>query len=124
MTRRQLEQTVRLWQARLGLDRWDIRVLQEPPFSPDAEATTERSNAYECADVRFDPSFVSWNSRKAHRIVAHELLHMVFRDVDAAFGSAQGFVQPAAWQALNDRFEFEMEQAVDLLACRLVELLR
>ncbi|SRR6266404_6373538 len=129
MTRRALEKAVRLWQGRLGLEGWDLAVSwgKDPVTgegcSEDADATTWRSNTYDRAVVYPSPDkFPNWTADFAHKVIVHELLHLVTRDVDRTVASIEGQVHPDVYRMIDKRYDHEIEGVVDRLAVRLVEI--
>lgn len=116
MTRKQLERIVREWQKRLGLHTWDIEVDFREPAAEEAHASTWRSNVYERAGIRFDREWPRWEPRFANQVVVHELVHLMARDVEESFKPAEPSPEVSR---LQDR---AIEQLVDRLACRFVDL--
>jgi hypothetical protein len=124
MSRTQFERILRLWQKRLGLETWHLEVDWEKPASEDADASTWRSNNYDRAILYLDPAWVSWERDRGiefvHRIVVHELLHLVFRDVDELVDSLDGQMHRDVCAMVDKRYHHEIEGLCDRLAYRLV----
>jgi hypothetical protein len=115
VTRRQLECVVAAWQSRLKLESWRLRVVWDEPCSPDADATMWRSNQYERAELRFTPGWPKWDREFANLIVAHEMCHLLTRDVEESMKISRD----GLGEFVQDR---EIEGLVDRLAHRFVEL--
>jgi hypothetical protein len=54
MTEQRLRELVEIWQARLGLEKWDIH-LEVGGADDDCSAMTQRSHAYDTATIRVQP---------------------------------------------------------------------
>ena len=116
ITRKQLERIVWEWQKRLGLGTWDVKLDFSEPCPDNADAVVTRSNQYERATVRFDKDWPKWTKPFANLIVAHEMVHLLTRDIDEVWKEAEK-------QDVLDRiFDREMEKLVDKLAYRFVEI--
>lgn len=117
-----MERCVRVWQGRLGLSAWDVRVDWDEPAGPDANAETRYLNDYDRATVRFAPDVSGWSPEFLNRIVVHELLHLHLRDVDRVVADVDGFLHRDVFSQVEKRYEHESEGLVDRLAYRLVEI--
>lgn len=122
MTAKQIIGIVSLWQGLLGLETWDILVDLDEPADDDNEAQAERSIFYDKAALKFAKSWRTWTNVYAHRVIVHELLHLVTRDLDQAHSSLEGQLHPHVWTLANERYIHEIEGVVDRLALRLVEI--
>lgn len=127
MSKRELERIVRLWQTRLGLDAWDIRVDWDKPAREGCDATTWRSTDYDRAILYFDtPTWPTWAEKRGldfvHRIVVHELLHLLVRDLDELVDSLNGQLHRDVFAVTENRYDHEIEGLVDRLSYRLVAL--
>ena len=135
MTAKQLEGLVRLWQGRLGLEAWDLEV-EIARVSEGARAETFRSTTYQEAHVRFAPWVIGQGERpsedsgtspldfttpeRLERLVVHELLHLVTRDVRGVIADLEGDLHRDVYAKVEERWQFAEEQAVDRLAAALV----
>lgn len=72
--------------------------------------------------MKFDPKWPSWSREFLNRIVVHELLHLLTRDIDEVVGDAEDQVHRDAATLLRRRYDHEIEGFVDGLAYRLVEI--
>lgn len=122
MTKGQLERVFRLWQSRLGLERWRIEFRWDELCGPDSYAEIEKSSYYDTAKVRLEPDWSKWSPEFAEQILVHELVHALHRDVDEAWNDLEGQLQQTAWLLANRRYRHAMEGFVDRMASRLVEL--
>jgi hypothetical protein len=126
MTAKQLQKLVRVWQGRLGLQAWDIKVSFVPTSfcscAEDAEATTWRQNDYDRAVIFPNTDWTSWDDDRLSRLMVHELMHLVTRDLDRVIASVEEQVHPDAWRMVNTRYDHEIEGVVDRLANRIVDL--
>jgi hypothetical protein len=68
----------------------------------------------------------SWPEKKGlpfvHRIVVHELLHLLVRDLDEVIDSLDGQLHRDAFTVTENRYCHEIEGLIDRLSYRLVEL--
>lgn len=119
-TRRWLRQRAKVWVPRLGLERWDVELLDEP--CDDANALTWRSNSYDRATIQFSDELAEWSFGRAEQTLVHELLHLCHRDVDQAFSELEDRLQGDVWSVARGRYDHVMEGFIDRLASRLVEI--
>lgn len=122
MTKRQVEQLVADWQQRLGLERWKIAFAWDRPTSSAVHAVIHRDDQYDTAILRLSKVWETWSEEKLAMVIAHELLHLHFRDVDRTIASVKDTLHPDAWSMVNARYEHEVEGLIDRLAHRLVEI--
>lgn len=116
-----LDRRLAIWVSRLGLERWDIKLL--PDFcDEDANASTWRSNTYDRATIKFSCDLPTWTFGFAETVLVHELLHLCHRDIDQVLGDLDGQLQRDAWLMVERRYEHAMEGFIERLACRLVEI--
>lgn len=118
MTKSALERLVRLWQGRLGLERWkiDVKVSSEPIGG---FADVQASSQYEFATVTFAAGIAD---EVVEQTVVHELLHLLLRDTDALVEDARSQLHPQASVQVEKRYEYVQEGFVDRLAARIVEI--
>lgn len=117
-----MERCVRVWQGRLGLSAWDVRVDWDEPASEEANATMQYLHDYDRSTVRFGEDVLGWERVFLNRIVVHELLHLHLRDVDRVVADLDGLLHRDVQDQVSKRYEHELEGLVDRLACRLVEI--
>lgn len=122
MTRARLERVVRVWQQRLGLERWDIAIEWDEPCGEDANAATWRSSSYDRAEIRWDKEWRKWSARKANEYAVHELLHLHLRDVDEVVGSLEGQLHRDSYALVDGRYLHEVEGLIERLTYRLIEI--
>jgi hypothetical protein len=118
VSKAQIERVVRLWQERLGLERWklELRVSAEPM---DGFGEFDVSSQYEVATITVASGL---SPEQVEQTVVHELLHLMCRDLDAVVEDARGQLHPQASVQVEKRYEHEIEGFVERLALRLVEL--
>lgn len=138
MTREEIERIVSVWQERLGLSHWDIKVNWKVSVERDGDAEIRCAEDYPQASIRFqhnqydepDPennfpaqdSYEKWDAKKANIIIVHELLHCFEkgpRNVAEAMGNA---LPKQAYEVMWAWYTHEAEGWVDALALRFVEL--
>ncbi len=118
----EVEEILAEWQLRLGLDRWDIRLAwAEPPDEEETLAEIEAENPYDVAVVRLSSAWPGWDRRLLNTTIAHELCHLLIRDLWLAAESVEPFAPSDAWRVFRSRWEHHEEQAVDRLARLLVD---
>lgn len=122
MTKGQVERLVRVWQGRLGLERWDVKVDWSKPCADDRVAEVEKSSYYDTGTLRWEPGWSKWTAEYAEATVVHELLHLCHRDVDESFADLEGQLQRDAWILSERRYRQAMEGFIDRTASRLVEI--
>jgi hypothetical protein len=125
MTEQDLRELVARWVARLGLERWRVDLVFDPerPAEVGCDANAWRSDHYERAEIFLHPAWRQWEPDFAEATIVHELLHLHLRDVEEAMLPAVAeLAHPHAVKVLRDRIEHELEQAIDVLAHRLVAL--
>lgn len=122
MTQAKILKLVASWQEFLGLSQWDIAVDFDTPTGEEANAHIFRFNQYDKAILYLNQDWKSWNLRHTNELIAHEMLHLLARDLEQAWQSVDNHVTDEVFMALDDRFVHELEGLVDRLALKLVEL--
>ena len=122
MTRAKIIKLVGHWQEFLGLNHWLVAVDFETPPTDGADACIWRFHSYDGATLYLEEDWKSWDDPRANQLIVHELLHLLTRDLERAWDSVEGHVDPGVWKALDNRFDHELEGAIERLAGRLVEL--
>lgn len=123
LTRADVVEVFALWQQRMRLTHWKLSfVFDEAPITGSwADVTCE--DAYDEAKVRIAAGFEGWGRDELNVIAAHELVHVLMRDLDVAVQSAEKQIRPAAlveWWL--DRYTHEAEGVVERVAQLLVDL--
>lgn len=111
-----------MWQTRLGLSAWDVEVDWDKSATEGSDASTWRSDDYDRATVAFADGWESWSREFLNRIVAHELLHLLVRDVDLVVDALDGLLHRDVFSQVENRYAHESEGLVDRLSYRLVEI--
>lgn len=122
MTEKQRNDMVTKWKKNLRLDHWLIEIVDEEPDNPDALASVMPAESYDRATIRFSSSWASWPTAFAERVVVHELLHIVFRDLVEAEQSIYDALSHDARVLYSRRLDHELEGVIDRLAARFVEV--
>lgn len=122
MTRAQAERIIRVWQERLGLERWSVEVLWDEPAPEGDNARTWRSDWYENARVYFNAEWPSWDRERFEQTAVHELLHLLHRGVDETWRDLENQLHRDAWSMADARYMQEMEGFIDRLASRVLEV--
>jgi hypothetical protein len=123
VTEKRLRRLFADWQGRLGLASWEVVLDFEEPCSEVAHAVASRPDDYDRATIRFDKDWKKWSEAFSGRIVVHELLHLLTRDIDRVVADLEGELHKDAYTQVDRRYSHEIEGLVDRLAVRLVELL-
>jgi hypothetical protein len=122
VTAREVEEILAEWQLRLGLERWEIEIAWTEPLNEEETlAEIEPHNPYDVAVLRLSSAWSAWDRRTMNTIVAHELCHLVVRDLWLAAESVESFAPAEAWRVFKARWDHHEEQAVDRLARMLVD---
>lgn len=127
MTEVELVSIVRLWQSRLGLDTWDIKTQFKLDDDEDETETVLaqcwRARDYDQGRISFNSKlWPSWTPIEAHRTAVHELLHLVLRDVEFIGDLIDGHLHRDVDQLVQRSHRHHVEQAVERLSCRFVDL--
>jgi hypothetical protein len=119
----ELKGIVRDWQRRLCLGGWELTVDLERPAKGDSFAWVNWSHDYDTATIKFCRRWRDWDRRMAERVVAHELVHLLLRDVEFVVSKmARPRLNDAEGSLFDVAFEHELERAVDRLSARMVDL--
>lgn len=137
VTPKQLERMLRSWQPRLGLERWEIRLVVRAASEESCYMEVERSIYYERAELVVQPwlvgrgeppeaaLFTEVDEAFIEASLVHELLHLVLRDLAMVIrDDLDGFLHRDVHAQLHNGFRRAEEQAVDRLACALVQAWR
>jgi hypothetical protein len=83
-TKRWVESRLRTWIDRLGLTAWAITLDWDTPADEGAWAQCWRSNDYDKATIYLCEGWADLGKAEVERLVVHELLHLVTRDLSRA----------------------------------------
>ena len=122
MTEERILELVAHWQAFLGLGNWEIEVDFAQEAGEEAYARAWRSNSYDRATINLDRGWQEWEPGFANRIIAHELLHLVARDLEQSVTAVKEHVPRFIWELLAERIDHEMEGLIDRLSVMFVDL--
>lgn len=121
MTKRGLEKILTSWQRRLPLDAWTVWIDWTEPARPGARASVFIPDDYHRARICIAEDYTSWDEYEAECTLAHELIHLLLRDLDAVAAQAADMLGVEARTLSRKAWDHAEEGVVDLLACRLVE---
>lgn len=130
LVREQLEDKLTIWQQRLALLHWDVRIDFDYPTPGDEMAALARINAqanpHHNATIILHRNWSRWpadawgdegaDKRHADYVLAHELMHCVLRDLDRLALDAMVSMGREAGKLWEGIWEDAMERAVDHLA--------
>jgi len=120
VTANQITKRVTFWKnelAHLGLAHWDIDVIIGGQDS-DAYASIHPSDHYDSARIFVDPEI---SKEMLDRVVVHELMHLVTRDLWDALWEATENLSPGEQNVHRTRLRHEMEGVVDRVARSIVK---
>jgi hypothetical protein len=126
MTLAALEKRVARLQTALNLDHWnlDVKIVEEMDYSPGAAACVIRSTDYDLAEIRVAQATLDTHSEfELDVALAHELLHIHFRDLDNVTELMTEIVPEGARVAYTAWLAHEQEGVVDRLARAVVTCL-
>jgi hypothetical protein len=121
MTQEQIEDLVARWVPRLSLTHWKLTVDWENA-AEDCEAQVDWADSYDEAVLHFAETHTDWTRDKAEHVVVHELVHLIFRDLQATAKAGRTPLGLAARTVAEVAFEHELEGVVDRVAAALVAL--
>lgn len=124
MTLAALKRRVEYWQGILGLQAWelDVQLLDTVEGDPEKMASCEASKFYESATLRFSRAVL--DTPTADQVIVHELVHVIFRDMEEAWMVATDSMPSSTADMFTDRITHEYEGVVDRLARSFVTLNR
>jgi len=122
MTRTELERILAVWQDRLRLGHWSIKIVWDREISDENEAEIRVHDWYEQASIGVSKKFEQWDSRHANTTIVHELLHCFERDCKAAVEAMANVSGQAVYELLWSRYLAGAEAWIDRLAIVLVDL--
>jgi hypothetical protein len=121
-----LAKRVKFWAKRLeplGLRHWQIEVecLPEVDEETNKGAEVRVSRHYDSATIIFAGNKLdAMTDHEVDEVIVHELLHIVFRDLEEAHDSVKGELHPWIRDSWSERIEHETEGIVEKLARALV----
>lgn len=123
LTRADITDTLRVWQQRLLLDHWLIEInWAETIDDGEANAEIRIEEDYDAAKLVLAAGYAGWPREWANKVLVHELLHLVFRDLEEHVKAAKVLATGPVYDLFIDRYNHECEGVVDRIACRLVAL--
>ena len=120
MTRGQLSRLVAQYQRRLGLTHWALEVDFDSELKEGRDAEVAWSWNDDAATVRLAAGeWRGWDEDKARRVVAHELLHLLTRDLLVCGEEMVEALPKKARRLARARWEHEVEGVTERLAALL-----
>jgi hypothetical protein len=116
MTKKEIRRIIERLQPIMRLERWKIETSFPEKLTNGDEALAEitRVGDYFEARLSIGPKYPAWTKKKAREILAHELAHLVFGDIDNYVASLhEQRVAPAELKLAQARYECVVEAAVD-----------
>lgn len=119
MTIAELADQVKIWQERLeqlGIKHWRVKV-EWGGLDENDLAEVKANDFYDSATIHFDKkSFTKGTKKSRDETIVHELLHVAWRDLDAATQAIPDF-----WNH-SDRVRHEKEGLIERLARLIVTI--
>lgn len=126
ITREQVEDKLTLWQQRLDLLHWDIRLAFDVrPEEEDALVEIVCSEFYDRATIRFSATWSAWKvdqpigevGHNLDELLLHELVHVYMRDIDhQAMDDLDGILGREAHAVWTDAYHRKREALADRVA--------
>ena len=117
MTKREVIKLVEAYQARLMLTHWKVEVEFDVELeSKTADAMVVWDWSYDNAVVQLKEGWRDWSDDEAAKVIAHELLHLVLRDLEVSVADSCDYLPDDEKRHVRDRFQHEIEGVVDRLA--------
>lgn len=117
MTENQIVARVKHWQKKLKLEHWKINFVFDEDPPPEAVAEVQIPDDYDRCHLAINMEKVNHDPNiDIDHIIAHELLHLTFRDLDQSYKLAREYFPYAGWRVYEDQMEHEIEGLVDRLA--------
>jgi hypothetical protein len=115
MTKKKVRRIVEQLQPIMRLERWKIETsFPEKLTDEDALAEITRVGDYFEARLSIGPKYPAWTKKKAREILAHELAHLIFGDLDIYVETLhEQRLAPAELKLANARYQAVQEAAVD-----------
>lgn len=112
----------REWQARLRLQDWTIRFVVGEPSVEDAEGSFDTNDHYDDVTITVRPDVVDGDRRDLNATIVHELVHVLYRNIDTCVYQLEDRVAKTAWSTWTCWFDHARENTVEKLAQLLVDL--
>lgn len=113
MSKREIRALVKELQPIMRLERWKIEVSFVASLD-EAHAQINRIGDYWEAKLDVGPQYKGWSKTKAREILAHELAHLIFSDIDNHVARLHdAWVPQAVQQFATQTYSSMLEAAVD-----------
>lgn len=107
----------------MGLSHWriDIEIVDLPDGEASSAAAVRFSPSYDSAWMEFaEEAFFEKSDDEQDEIIVHELLHIVWRDINDAVYEPEYLFGKPAWTAFTSRYDHESEGVIDRTARAIV----
>lgn len=103
-------------QPMMGLGHWRIRVVDEPPRTPNAFAEfAQWVNARE-ADIHIGDQFFTTSPEEQRETIVHEYLHGHMKAFKHLFADMENYLSKVMYQHMDSQFFHAEEMTVDALS--------
>lgn len=114
MTKRGIERLIEDLRPVMRLERWKIEASFPETMSEGVLAEVNRLGDYFEATLRIAPAHKTWSKTKAREVLAHELAHLIFSDIDAYVDRLhKQRLSPHEQEYANGNYDSLVEAAVD-----------
>jgi hypothetical protein len=104
-------------QERFGLGGWHIEIDFDHPLKGGTEAQITRPAYYDTGRLQLARKWAQWDEAKLRHLLAHELGHLLTRDLEEAVMDLKDFfTAQSTWQMFHKRYLQEIEGVVDRYA--------
>ena len=116
MTKREVERTFARLVKLMRLGHWRIKLDLDSPAGEGNNADVWRSYQYDDASIRLAANWRQRSSREIAYLLAHELGHILLRDLDQAALSVEDDLGEEGFVHYERRYKHEAEGVVDRYA--------
>lgn len=120
LTQKQVERITEVWIDRLNLPQWAIELDWSHTVEDDNDAEIHTPKDYDTAKFAINAEWPNWSITKLNEVIAHELMHLHFHNIQVAALSCGDFMSREARMLYQNRISHELEKAVDVLAVAMV----
>ena len=106
---------------RLRLTGWRIMIELDAELSGDTDAEVAWDWSYDNATIRFSEKWRTWDEGYARRVIVHELLHLLTRDLCVCVAEVFTALPEGCHGLARDRWDHELEGVVERVAVLLTD---
>ena len=122
MTRARIVRLIERHARQLKLTAWKIEVDLSTKLPGEQDAEVRWDWSYDNATVVLAADkWPAWDEAYARKVIVHELLHIVTRDLCVCVAEVSVTLPKAAQRLARDRWEHELEGVIERLAVVLVD---